>query len=98
MENFVIATNTDGRVEAFYTEDNKVYHTWQLNPNNKTAWSQGVELSGTNGTLSGVNRISVASNLNGKIQVVAYSNDDKYYICYQTVNGPWTGWFEINQQ
>ncbi len=101
MENFVIATNSDNRVEAFYIDDNfTVMHTWQLDPANKTSWSKPNSLYGTsqdsNGSLTNALRVEAVTDSNGQIQVVAYTQDNKYFTCYQTP-GFWNGWFEITQ-
>jgi hypothetical protein len=102
MENFVIATNGDGRVEAFYIGENgTVMHTWQVDPGNKTVWSAPTALFGTsgnsNGPLENVVRVEADSGMRGQIQVVAYTREGKYYTCYQTP-GAWAGWLEIEQQ
>lgn len=102
MENFVIATNSDNRVEAFYVDDNStVRHTWQQE--SKTEWSAGQQLFGTNPDNGGSNepltnasRVEACTDEDGQIQVVAYTTDGKYFICYQTP-GFWNGWFEITQ-
>jgi hypothetical protein len=102
MENYVIATNSDGRVEAFYIDENStVMHTWQINPGNKLDWSAPQPLFGTepnsNGPLNNATRVEATTDANGQIQVVAYTTENQYLTCYQTP-GFWIGWFEICQQ
>ncbi|WP_430409184.1 hypothetical protein [Kordia sp.] len=102
MNNFEIATNSDGRVEAFYIDEaNMVAHTWQIEPGNKLIWSEANVLYGTaegsNGPLENAVRVSATTNLNGQIEVVALTKSGAYFICYQ-INGVWNGWFQIEQQ
>lgn len=95
MENFVIATNGDGRIEAFYIdESNTVMHTWQIEPNNKFIWSLPAVLS--NG-LPNVARVEATADVRGQIQVVAYVKEGKYFTCFQE-QGVWSNWLEIEQQ
>ena len=104
MEDFVIATNSDNRVEAFYIDSTStVMHTWQLNPSDKTKWSAPNQLFGTNPNTGGTNqpltnasRIEACTDENGQIQILAFTKDNKYYLCYQTP-GFWNGWIEITQ-
>lgn len=102
MENFVIATNADGRVEAFYIENGVVMHIWQLEPGNKQAWSAPNALysnkPGEEPTpLANATRVEACTGLNGQIQVVAFTADNEYMICFQT-EGFWNGWFAIEAQ
>ena len=101
MEDYVIATNSDNRVEAFYIDENAtVMHTWQVSPSNKTVWSKPNALFGTapgsNGPLTNATRVEATTDTSGQIQVVAYTRENKYFTCYQTP-GNWNGWFEITQ-
>ncbi len=107
MENYVIATNSDSRVEAFYIDvTGTVMHTWQLDPTNKMAWSTAIPLFGTcprggsNQPLTDATRVEACTNENGQIQVVAYTKEGgqygTYYTCYQTP-GFWNGWSKIIQ-
>jgi len=100
MEDYVIATNPDLRNEAFYIENKTVYHTWQLNPSDKTSWSAAEPLYGTgenNKQLTNAVRVEACSDKDGNIQVIAFTTDEKYYICYSTP-GKWSGWEEIVQE
>jgi len=102
MEDYVIATNSDGRVEAFYIDENStVMHTWQKSSSNKTDWSLPQALTNTTSNprkpLTNATRVEATTDSNGQIQVVAYTSDNKYYTCYQTP-GLWNGWFQITQQ
>ena len=102
MEDFVIATNGDGRVEAFYIDgQGTVMHTWQMNPANKLVWSAPNALFGTtpdsDGPLNNAKRVEACTDRNGQIQVVAFTADGKYMTCFQTP-GYWNGWFAIEQQ
>lgn len=97
MEDFVIATNSDGRVEAFYIENGTVMHTWQINGNDKLVWSQPGALTSTKEAripLTNATRVEACTGLDGQIQVVAFTADNQYKICYQTP-GVWNGWFDI---
>ncbi|NQY31448.1 MAG: hypothetical protein HRT69_18525 [Flavobacteriaceae bacterium] len=101
MEDYVIAINSDGRVEAFYIDENStVMHVWQLKSSNKTVWSQPRPLfdpsSNPNSALTNATRVSAATGRDGQIQVVAYTRENKYFTCYQE-SGTWNGWFEITQ-
>ena len=105
MIDFVISTNSDGRVEAFYIDDTStVMHTWQENEGEKLVWSKANALYGTaanspndNKPLTNVMRVETCTDLKGQIQVIAVTKDFKYYICYQTP-GFWNGWYEIEQK
>ena len=102
MNNFEIATNSDGRVEAFYVDAaNMVAHTWQVEAGNKLVWSQAEALYGTAGgsnrPLENVVRVSATTNREGQIQVVALTKAEEYFICYQ-IGNVWCGWFQIEQQ
>ncbi|MGB2063905.1 MAG: hypothetical protein ACPHUL_02065 [Marinomonas gallaica] len=108
MENYVIATNADSKVEAFYIDESgTVMHTWQLEDSSKTKWSKPQPLQGTcsqtgsNEPLTNATRVEACTNPNGQIQVVAYTKeggkDGTYYICYQTP-GFWNGWNKITQE
>ena len=102
MNNFVIATNLDGRVEAFYIDEaNMVAHTWQVEAGNKLVWSEASALFGTaegsNGPLKEAVRVAATTNGEGQIQVVAVTKAEEYFICYQ-VDGIWNGWFKVEQQ
>jgi hypothetical protein len=101
MENYVIATNVDNRVEAFYIEKSTVMHTWQLDTDNPTLWSAPNTLTASRGDnqspLTNALRVEATTNSNGQIHVVAYTTDGKYYTCYQTP-GAWNGWAEIIQK
>jgi len=95
MENYVIATNSDNRVEAFYIENGIVMHTWELN--NKLLWSAPNPLTNGNGQpLRNAIRVEATTDMQGQIQVVAYCNDNNFYICFQTP-GAWNGWDKITQ-
>jgi len=101
MENFVIATNADLRVEAFYTDAaGTVMHTWQIEPGNKQLWSAPRELYGTypgsNGPLNNAVRVQATTDAQGQIQVIAYTKENQYFTCFQ-VGGVWHGWFPIQQ-
>ena len=39
---------------------------------------------------------TTATDENGQIQILAFTKDNKYYLCYQTP-GFWNGWIEITQ-
>jgi len=97
MEDYTLAVNTDTRAEAFYIgSDGIVMHTWQLAAGNKTAWTSPNPLTGDTGTqLANAVRVESSYGSSG-IQVVAYTKDGKYYICYQTP-GQWLGWYQITQ-
>ncbi|MCH2194749.1 hypothetical protein [Kordia sp.] len=102
MNNFVIATNSDGRVQAFYVDEAKnVAHTWQIEAGNKLVWSQAEVLFGVAGgsrePLNGAVRVAATTDLRGQIQVVALTEAGEYFTCYQT-GGVWNGWFKIEQQ
>lgn len=102
MENFVIATNLDLRVEAFYIDAaGTVMHTWQVEPGNRRVWSAPNPLFGTvpgsNGPLNNAVRVQATTDRQGQIQVVAYTKDNQYFTCYQEGNA-WLGWFQIEQQ
>ncbi|WP_298419808.1 hypothetical protein [uncultured Kordia sp.] len=102
MNNFEIATNSDGRVEAFYIDEaNMVAHTWQVEAGNKLVWSEASALYGTvegsTGPLKEAVRVTATTNNEGQIQVVALTKTEEYFICYQ-VDGVWNGWFKIEQQ
>ncbi|WP_420572805.1 hypothetical protein [Kordia sp.] len=102
MNNFVIATNSDGRVEAFYIDEAKnVAHTWQVEAGNKLVWSQAEALFGirgeSTGPLNGAVKVAATTDLKGQIQVVAVTEAGEYFICYQ-VEGVWEGWLKIEQQ
>lgn len=103
MKDFTVAINSDGRIEAFYIDETgTVVHTWQQKPGDtpdlKTSWSAVTKLNGQgHGPLTNVVSLGADSNLQGKIQVVAETSDGKLHVCYQTVNGPWQGWFDIKQ-
>ncbi|MEM6721354.1 MAG: hypothetical protein AAF611_18645 [Bacteroidota bacterium] len=102
MENFVIATNADLRVEAFYIDaEGTVMHTWQLQPGNKQVWSAPNALFGTapgsNGPLQNAVRVDAATDRQGQIQVVAYTREGQYFICFQE-GTVWRGWLPIEQQ
>lgn len=108
MEDYVIATNSDNRVEAFYIDERgTVMHTWQLDPSNKTQWSAPNELFGTNTNspngnqpFTNATRVQACTDEKGQIQVVAYTKEGgeygTYYTCYQTP-GHWNGWYKIEQ-
>ncbi len=104
MIDYCIATNSDTRVEAFYIEDDGiVQHTWQLTAGDKTSWNKGGPLYGTNPQGGGSNqnltnaiRVQATTDDKGQIQVIACTQDFKYYTCYQTP-GYWNGWFAITQ-
>ena len=101
MEDYVIAINSDNRVEAFYIDENStVMHTWQLNSEDKTVWSKPNSLYGTvpnsSGNLTNALRVEADTDSNGQIQVIVFTKDNKYQTCYQTP-GAWNGWFEIKQ-
>ncbi|WP_272149825.1 hypothetical protein [Tenacibaculum aiptasiae] len=101
MENYVIATNQDGRVEAFYIEENIVMHTWQLKKDDKTIWSKPNYLfSNNNGQLGqplrNAIKVDATSDMNGYIQVVACTQDGSCFTCYQNADG-WFGWDLITQ-
>ncbi|MGH1383984.1 hypothetical protein [Kordia sp.] len=102
MNNFVIATNSDERVEAFYIDEAKmVAHTWQIESGDKLVWSQASALYGTaegsTGPLNNAARVAATTNGEGQIQVVAVTEAGEYFICYQ-IGGVWNGWFQIEQQ
>jgi sugar lactone lactonase YvrE len=102
MDNFVIATNLDSRVEAFYVDETgTVMHTWQLESGNRQIWSAPNALFGTapgsNGPLRDAVRVQATTGREGQIQVVAYTKANQYFICYQRGN-EWFGWFQIQQQ
>lgn len=102
MNNFVIATNSDGRVEAFYIDEaNMVAHTWQVEAGNKLIWSEAEALFGTaegsTGPLTEAVRVAATTDNEGQVQVVALTKTEEYFICYQ-IGGVWNGWFKIEQQ
>ncbi|MBM6550158.1 hypothetical protein [Marinomonas ostreistagni] len=107
MENYVIATNAENKLEAFYIDESgTVMHTWQLDTASKTDWSKPQPLlgtcnrSGSNEPLEGAVRVEACTDHNGLIQVVAYKSEGgegAYYICYQTP-GFWNGWTKITQE
>ena len=106
LEDFVVASNSDNRIEAFYidTETSTVMHTWQLEPGNPASWSSPEPLHGTNSSgggsntsLTGAHRVEATTDTDGQIHVVTSTSDNTYYVCYQTP-GAWNGWFEIKQK
>ena len=67
MQDYVIASNSDDRVEAFYIDDNgTVVHTWQLDPSDKTKWSAAIPLTNQKGgkALTGATRVEACTNEN----------------------------------
>lgn len=102
MNNFEIATNSDGSIEAFYIDEAKmVARTWQVEAGNKLVWSEAVALYGTTegstGPLKDAVRVATTTNREGEIQVVAVTEAGEYFICYQ-IGSVWNGWFQIEQQ
>ncbi len=99
MNDFVLATNGDGRLEAFYVEDSTVKHTWQLSPSDPLSWSNPGPLYGENSSpLSNVTHVGACTSEDGFIHVVARTSDGSYYLCSQVENaGNWQGWFSITQ-
>ena len=102
MNNFVIVTNLDGCVEAFYIDEaNMVAHTWQVQAENKLIWSEAEALFGTaegsTGPLTEAVRVAATTDRYGQIQVVALTKSKEYFICYQ-IGSVWNGWFKIEQQ
>jgi len=103
MKDFITALNTDGKLEVFYIDNHgNVQHMYQETTESKVIWSKPAPigpLNGTNPTISNVVSLSASSNskTKGKIQVLAQTQDGKYYLCYQEVNKYWQGWFLITQ-
>jgi hypothetical protein len=102
MENYVIATNSDNRIEAFYIEEGVVKHAWQKTAENATQWTEAIDLYSMNGgagngqPLTNATRIEACTNTDGQIHVVAFTTEGKYFTAYQTP-GAWNGWLEIIQ-
>ena len=97
MTDFVLAINKDGRLEAFYIENNTVKHIWQLSPSDKLSWSNpGPLFGGNNPPLDNATTLGAYTDADGYIQVVAQTTNGSYQICYQTADG-WQGWVSITQ-
>ena len=98
MEDFVIASNNENRVEAFYIQEGTVMHTAQINPGNKLKWSAPAPLIGGNshGPLNNATRVEACTDAQGMIQVVAVTGNGAYVTCIQTQGG-WEGWSQIEQ-
>ncbi len=100
MEDFVVASNKDGRIEAFYIKNGSTYHTWQKSPSSYTDWTKEYSLVGALPGGSSAVRIEACLNrASGQIHVVVFASNGKYYTTYQSANsaGGWVAWEQITQ-
>ena len=103
MQDYVITTNANGLISAFYIKDNNVHCTRQKDPNNKTAWTPDSILSAAApaeglGTLL---RVEVCLDTDNKINVIVVNEKWEYFITWQTGDydsyEEWTQWQLITQ-
>jgi hypothetical protein len=77
-----VASNADGRLEAFFTGGGSLSHVWQLQPNR--SWSGRERLA------SGGGVVAAARNANGRLEVVFGDVDGALYDRVQiTPGGAW---------
>ena len=102
MNHFVIATNADLRLEAFFLNDQgQVMHAWQYRDTDIQLWSPPGPLYGTTDNpncfalVARMTHLSVSTNLNGQIQVIAVSRNGQMYLCRQVAFQNWEGWFKL---
>jgi len=99
MNNYSIAANSDGRIEAFFIVNGTVMHTWQKQSNNELDWSTPLALGGnpTGPSLPSTPvEVECCNDLQGQIHVIVVTSNGNIYTCYQTP-GAWNGWFQITQ-
>ncbi|GAA1019813.1 hypothetical protein Aple_061260 [Acrocarpospora pleiomorpha] len=85
-----MASNLDGRIEAFTLRNNgTIQHMWQTAPN--SGFSGWDTLGGTTGfTRQG---LAVGRNGDGRLEVVGFRGDGQpYHIWQKTVGGAWSNW------
>lgn len=76
MSNLKLATNADGRLELFYTDNNRcIFHRWQTFINN--GWSADTPIDRNKPTLAV--SFDVERNQNGKLEIFYVGPDGNFY-------------------
>jgi hypothetical protein len=86
-----VATNRDGRLEAFGTAaGGVVYHAWQWSAGG--SWSGWSQLASTSGFTS----VAVATNSDGRLEVFGTGAGGVVYHAWQwSAGGSWSGWSQL---
>ena len=107
MQDYVIQTDSEDLLGAFYIQHGEIYYTHQKDPSNKENWSKNAKLPVGQGSLPSraeLIRIEVCKDNKQQIQIVVVDTSYNYYITYQetshrwsTVSKTWAPWAEITQ-
>ncbi|NEQ50636.1 MAG: hypothetical protein F6K11_10960 [Leptolyngbya sp. SIO3F4] len=100
IKDFAIACNADGRLEAFYiNEEGEVMHTWQSVDIRLSPWSRPNRLYGNRGLSdlpARATHLSATRNHTGQIQVIAICRGGGMYLCRQIAFRNWEGWLKLD--